>query len=115
MKKILFITDAKASFESVQLLQDMIRNALSSRVDLTLRSAGSTSVGECESLLRSHDAIIGTDPNLFRARRQASSSVPMILPSYGLGTRGLLQIWEWREWPSRAMLLSVLQRPIWRQ
>ena len=29
MKKVLFVTDAKASFESVQLLQDMIRGIYS--------------------------------------------------------------------------------------
>lgn len=97
MKKVLFVTDAKAPFDSVQLLQGMIRDALSGSVDLALRDAGSTSVGEYENLLQSHDAIIGTDANLFQARRQANSSVPMLLPSYGLGTRGLLQIWEWRE------------------
>ena len=97
MKKILFITDAKASFESVQLLQDMIRDALSGNVDLTLRNAGSTSTEEYESLLQSHDAFVGTDANLFRARRQVNYSIPMILPSYGFGTRGLLLLWEWRE------------------
>ena len=97
MKKILFITDAKATFESVQLLQDMIREALSGRVDLTLRSAGSTSIEEYEGLLLSRDAVIGADANFFQARRQANSSVPAILLSYGLGTRGLLQIWEWRK------------------
>jgi glycosyltransferase involved in cell wall biosynthesis len=97
MKKVLLVTDAKATFESVQLLQDMIRDALAGSVDLTVRDAGSTSVEDYKGLLQSHEAIVGTDAHLFQARRQAHSSVPLIHPSYGLGTRGLLQIWEWRE------------------
>src|SRR4051794_7920051 len=97
MPKILLVTDGTAAFESVQLLQEMIRDALSGKAHLTECNAGATRVDDYVDLIRSHDAIIGTDANLFEARRQANSSIPIIMPSYGMGTRGLLQIWEWRE------------------
>ncbi|PIT90466.1 MAG: hypothetical protein COU22_02010 [Candidatus Komeilibacteria bacterium CG10_big_fil_rev_8_21_14_0_10_41_13] len=117
MRRILFIRDEKAPFESVQLLQDMFYDALSDRFDLTVKSAGSVSKSEYNGLLKSHQAIVGTDMNLFKARKSFNLRVPVVLPSYGLGTRGLLQIWEWRELlqkgdaficPSTADLASIL-------
>ena len=95
--KVLFVFDTKTPFESIQLLQEMIRDSLSGHVDLTVLDAGSTSVEGYEDLLKSQDAIIGTDTNLFLARRRMDSSCPILLPSYGMATRGMLQIWEWRE------------------
>jgi len=95
--KVLFVFDTKTPFESIQLLQEMIRDSLSGHVDLTVLDAGSTSVDGYEDLLKSQDVIIGTDANLFLARRRMDSSCPILLPSYGMATRGLLQIWEWRE------------------
>jgi len=96
--KVLFISDTNASFESIQLLYGMLNEAfLNSRIDFTFCDAGATSEKEYRELLKTHDAIVGTDANFFRARKQKNSSVPLILPSCGVGTRGLLPIWEWRE------------------
>ena len=96
--KVLFVIDKKTPFESIQTLQGTIRDSLAGSVELTLRDAGTPSVEEYETLIQLHDAIIGTDANLFLARRNTNSSCPIAVPSYGMATRGLLQIWEWREW-----------------
>lgn len=99
--KVLFVIDKKTPFESIQTLQGTIRDSLTGSVELTLRDAGTQSVEEYETLIQSHDAIIGTDANLFLARKDTNSSCPILVPSYGMATRGLLQIWEWREWLGR--------------
>lgn len=97
MKKVLFVFDRKTPFESIQTLQNTIQVALTGSVELTVLDAGSASVTEYEEMVNRHDAIIGTDANLFLARRNANSSCPILSPSYGMATRGLLQIWEWRD------------------
>jgi glycosyltransferase involved in cell wall biosynthesis len=96
MRKVLFITDSKAAFPSVHLLQDSIKKVLNGVTELTTLTAGKLGVEDYEKLLPTQEIVFGSDANFFLARKKLGRFLPLILPSYGLGTRGLLPLWEWR-------------------
>ena len=95
--KIIFITDSKATFDSVKLLESNTRASLrQSGHKITEVMSGTQSQDNWRNLLRSNDVIIGTDTEMLNARKKYNIPIPTLIPSYGLGTRGLLIFREFR-------------------
>jgi glycosyltransferase involved in cell wall biosynthesis len=95
--RVLIVSDSRPAYRSVDVLQQLVRGALNDRASVTQVAAGSLDSEECYRLLIQHDVVIGLDRALLDARRARGLGTPVLLPSYGLGTRGLLPIWELRD------------------
>lgn len=95
MLKILYIYDEKTPFESVKTMQHLLFEAL--REDTRVTRVISGKKNDYATLLREHDVVIGLDYELLGVRKSENLGIPILLLSYGLGTRALLPIWEMRE------------------
>lgn len=94
---ILFLQDATdKSFDSVKLINRLFLGAISGEKFTHILPQNNLSEDEWNMLLRQHDVILGFNKEALQVRAKQKISIPMLFPGYGLGVRGLLPLFEFK-------------------
>ncbi len=92
--KVLFCIEDSAQFESVKLLQNIVRKALGRDIITEINSSEVYSDNYLKNLLINADLIFGFNKRILYLRKKLGIKIPALFFSYGLGQRALLTIFE---------------------
>ena len=93
---ILFIPEFNKHFDSVNLLQEMFLRSLQDHYQVSIWNGSYSSSQEIQKALADNDIIFGLDQRILIERKHIGSRTPMLLPSYGIGTRAFFSLYELR-------------------
>jgi glycosyltransferase involved in cell wall biosynthesis len=94
MARVGLVVDSDSPLLSVALLFEELQTAARGCGDLEVIAGSEVDDERAAAIVASKDVIVGMHAAILRQRQRLGRSVPILLPSYGLGTRAMLPLYE---------------------